>query len=361
MAARTKKTEDFTIRIPEFIKSGDTIAVVAPSFGATTEPYITRFKAALEQFKSKGYKIKVGKCCKKHDGLGISTKPEIAAKELVDFYLDPKVSAIISCGGGELMCETVGHIDFEQLKDAKPKWFMGYSDNTNFIFPLATISRTAGIYSNCFPGFGKPWEDTENWSLALLEGKLDTVHGFERFDSPLHKNIFDAKDDPLACYGQNAKKVLSIYECKNSKATKTKKASFSGTIMGGCLDVLENLAGTKMDAVKEFNRNCNEIIWALEACDLNPMSIRRSLWHLDQCGWFEKASGFLIGRPLAAFGQEMMGVDQYNAVTDILSKYNVPIIMDCDIGHIDPVMPLVIGAKAHTKAEGNDISIKFTL
>lgn len=366
MAAKAKKTNksssnNFTIRTPDFIKPGDTIGVVAPSFGATTEPYITRFNAALEQFKAKGYKIKIGKCCKKSDGLGISTKPEVAAKELVDFYLDPKISAIISCGGGELMCETVAHIDFEAIKNAKPKWFMGYSDNTNFLFPLNTICQTAGIYSNCFPGFGKPWEETETWSLELLEGKINSVHGFKRFDSPLRKAFFNHDDDPLAKYGQNANKELTIFDVKNGKLAKTKSTYMSGTLIGGCLDVLENLAGTPMDHMKEFNASSKGIIWALEACDLNPMGIRRALWHLDQCGWFDNAAGFIIGRPLASFGQEMMGVNQINAVTDILAKHQVPVILDADIGHIDPVMPLVLGAHADIEADGNDIQISFEL
>ena len=45
-------------------------------------------------------------------------------------------------------------------------------------------------------------------------------------------------------------------------------------------------------------------------------------------------------------GQEMMGLDQYNAVTGILSDFGVPILMDLDIGHLSPMMPLVTGAPA---------------
>lgn len=48
---------------------------------------------------------------------------------------------------------------------------------------------------------------------------------------------------------------------------------------------------------------------------------------MSNAGWFDTARGFIIGRPLV-FGQEMFGLNQYNAVTDLLKKYNVPIIMD---------------------------------
>ena len=116
------------IRIPPSIKPGDTIGIAAPSFGATTEPYASRLKNACLQLKNRGYKIIEGECCKKSDGHGISTNPKDAARELMDFYLSPKINAIISCGGGELMCETTGFLDFEKLKSAPPKWFIGCSD-----------------------------------------------------------------------------------------------------------------------------------------------------------------------------------------------------------------------------------------
>lgn len=57
----------------------------------------------------------------------------------------------------------------------------------------------------------------------------------------------------------------------------------------------------------------------------------------------------------------MMGVNQYNAVTDILTDLGVPVIMDCDIGHVDPAMPLVMGSKAKIYAKGNEIDIIFDI
>ena len=72
-------------------------------------------------------------------------------------------------------------------------------------------------------------------------------------------------------------------------------------------------------------------------CDLNVMGIRRALWNMEHAGWFKHVKGFIIGRPLC-FGSDMMGMNQYNAVTGILSKYKVPIIMDVDLGHLSPMM-----------------------
>ena len=91
------------------------------------------------------------------------------------------------------------------------------------------------------------------------------------------------------------------------------------------------------------------------------MGIRRAIWQLKEAGWFKKASGFLIGRPLAAWNQNMMGVDQYNAVTDILKPLGLPIFMDVDIGHISPAMPLVMGAHTFVKIQDGNINLTFDL
>ncbi len=354
------------MKIPPFLHPGDCIGVTAPSFGATTEPYSTRFTEAVKKLRERGYKVKIGTTCSKDDGLGISTKPEIAAAELMDFYLDKETKAVFSCGGGELMCETMSFVDFERLKTAPAKWFMGYSDNTNFIHPLVTLCDTAAIYGHCITGFGKPWEQCETDTLALIEGTSSTVHGYDGFEAPEQVDEEDSdiiEENPLAPYKLTAAKELKSFLPRGftlCPVPASKAIDFDGILLGGCLDVLSNLAGTRFDASPLFAAKHGPVIWVLEACDYNPMDIRRALWHLGECGWFTGASGFIIGRPLAAWGQDLLGVNQYNAVTDILSRYRVPVIMDADIGHIAPAMPLIMGAQAKVFVKGNDITVKFS-
>ena len=128
--------------------------------------------------------------------------------------------------------------------------------------------------------------------------------------------------------------------------------------MGGCVDCLVNLLGTQFDYVNQFNEKYKEdgIIWFLECCDLNVMGIRRAMWQMKNAGWFQNVKGFLIGRP-CCIGEEMMGLDHYRAVTDILKDFEVPIIMDMDIGHRPPMMPLVCGSMAEVFVKGNAVTI----
>ncbi len=98
----------------------------------------------------------------------------------------------------------------------------------------------------------------------------------------------------------------------------------------------------------------------MESCDLNVFDIRRALWQLEHTGWFKHVKGFIFGRPLC-FGQEMMGLDTYRAVLGILEKYQVPIVMDADLGHLPPMMPLITGSMADIEADAGGMCVKMRL
>ena len=97
----------------------------------------------------------------------------------------------------------------------------------------------------------------------------------------------------------------------------------------------------------------------MENCELNPMSYRRAIWNMKEAGWFENTKGFIIGRALGCFEGDLMGVNKYNAVTDLLQEFGVPIIFDADIGHIDPMLPIVMGAKTKVSADSDNLVIEY--
>ena len=111
---------------------------------------------------------------------------------------------------------------------------------------------------------------------------------------------------------------------------------------------------------KHFQEKYKEdgFVWFLEACELNVFSIRRAMWQMEQAGWFQYVKGFLIGRPLC-FGQDMMGLDAYKAVLKVAGEKNVPVIMDLDIGHLAPMMPIIVGSLGEVCVRGNDITINM--
>lgn len=368
------------MRYPKPVKRGGTIGFVAPSFGCATEPYLSAFQNAQKKWKEMGYELKLGPNCYTDCGIGISNTPKACGEELTSVYCDPNVNGIISCGGGEMMCEILGYVDFDLLSQSEPKWYMGYSDNTNFTFLNTTLCDTASIYGPCASSFGmEPWHQVITDAFSIFDGTAIEHESvtFEGYDLWEKEGLKD-EDHPLApinvtepslvrafIHGGNGYTELETVDAPKAAPGETDKQtelSFQGRLLGGCLDCLVNLCGTKYDRVGQFVGRYSEdgFIWFLEACDLNVMGIRRAMWKLREAGWFEHCRGFVIGRPLC-FGQEMMGLDQYHAVLDIVEPFGVPVIMDADLGHLPPSMPIICGSMGEAAWKDGKWSLRMEL
>lgn len=397
------------MRYPHFLKENGTIAFAAPSFGCATEPYKAGFLNAQKKWKEEGYQLKLGPNCYVEQGIGISNKPNLCGEELTQYYCDPDSDCVISCGGGELMCEILDYVDFEKIGRADPKWYMGYSDNTNMTFLLATLCDTASVYGPCAAAFGmEPRHQALEDAMSLLRGEKLTMEGYGMWE----RESLKSEENPFAPYQLTETSVMKYWlpdgrtNVESLRAVNTVTASaekqagqddiesqpdknehreaeaagimakrndaqirtgaqiqMSGRLLGGCMDCLVNLLGTKYDKVSDFVEKYKDdgILWFLEACDLNLMSIRRAMWQMEHAGWFENCSGFLIGRPLNGMGVEDFGIDHYQAFCEMLYQHHVPVLMDLDIGHLPPMMPLICGSKAYVVSNGDQYSIEMKL
>lgn len=362
------------MRFPQFLQQNGTIGFVAPSFGCEIEPYRSGFVHAQEKWKKEGFQLELGPNCYAGNGIGISSTPENCGKELTEYYCSGTNDCLISCGGGELMCEILDYVDFEKIGQAKPKWYMGFSDNTNMTFLLATLCDTASIYGPCAASFGmEPRHPAIEDAMALLQGRKLVMQGYDEWE----KESLKDGENPYAPYhltertkikyilpdGRTNIKSLAAKEEDYLSDEAGTEFTFSGRLLGGCMDCLVNLLGTKYDQVNAFTEKYAEdgILWFIEACDLNLMSIRRAMWQMEHAGWFEHCSGFLIGRPRIGMDVEEFGIDHYQAAYEMLKKYNVPVIMDVDIGHLPPMMPLICGSMAYVTSDGKQYSVQMEL
>ena len=139
------------MRYPDFLSENGKLGFIAPSFGCATEPYKSGFQRALQVFRALSHECVLGPNCYESKGIGISNTPAKCGEEVMDMFVNSSADVLISCGGGELMCEVLDYIDFDALGKGTPKWFMGYSDNTNLTYLLPVLSDTA--------------RRTVNWSL----------------------------------------------------------------------------------------------------------------------------------------------------------------------------------------------------
>lgn len=334
------------MRYPKFLPAGGTIGFPAPSCGCATEPYSTTFDHALKKFESMGFRTQPGPNARLGRGIGISNDPESCAREFMDMYLSGDTDCLISCGGGELMCEILPYMDFGKLVQATPKWFMGYSDNTNLTLLLATLADTASVYGPCAASFFmEPLHASLNDAIEILTGKRKSVRSYGLWE----KDSLKDAEHPLVPYNLTEKLAM---QCFIGRAP-AESARFRGRLLGGCLDILACLVGTRFDRVKEFVEKYKEdgIIWFLEACDLNVFSIRRAMWQLEEAGWFRCVKGFLIGR--SSNGEPLMNLDNLNAFLEVAGRKNVPVVLDVDLGHKPPMMPLIVGSMAEVAYKGS--------
>ena len=325
---------------PNYITNNPKIYLVAPSFGTTTTPYKERMNKAIKNLNKITNNLIIGPNVFKSEYPCASSSKEERAKEIIN-ALKSDADIIWSVGGGEVMCEILECINFDELKNIKPKWFIGYSDNTNLILPLATKLNMESIYGPCAPSLYSFEYETKE-TIEMLKGKK-IFKGYKSFQ--LSKN-----DEIFPKYHLDKRNKLSTYNYTKP---------FEGILLGGCLDCLVTLCGTKFDNVPLFTKNCkNKIIFFLEACEMNPMDIMRGLFQLKNTGWFNNVSGFILGRSMF-YGMEQFGMHDKDAYIESLKYLNVPMIFNCDFGHLGPTIPIRSNAYAKVSIENNLLKIEY--
>jgi muramoyltetrapeptide carboxypeptidase len=309
------------MRIPKQINENSTIGVVAPSFGINSEKYLIRYNIGKKQLEKLGFKIVECKSLFKLDKAQ-SNSPKTRAREFMKFYLDDSIDFVWSVCGGELMNEILPYIDFEILKKAKPKWFVGFSDNTNLTYTITTKCNIASIYAMNLAEFFS--EQPEEASYDLLNLLLNKKTSFTQYENEL--------------------------VCLN----KGKSISIEGRLLGGCLDVIMNFIGTQYDNTNAYLKKHNDVIWYLEACDYNVCGLKRCLWQLNELGYFNNCKGIILGKMMN--GDEQFGLTMEDVVK--LLPQNIPVVYNVQLGHVPPIMPFINGA--YVKVEVKNKKYKMT-
>lgn len=336
-----------------YLKVGQKIDLIAPSCGCTTEPYKTRLKVAIKQLKKMGYKINEGPNIWLDKGNIRSNTAKKCADEFNEAYKSNS-GAIISVGGGETMCEILPYIDFEMCKNLPHKFFIGFSDNTNLTYTLSTISEVPTIYGPCAKAYAFlpcKGRSAAQDALDLMTGKTKKTRGYPRWQKE-HNHEAEVSN-PMLPPKLKEKKILSV-------VSKDGKFDLEGRLLGGCLDCLINLCGTRFDKTKEYIEKYKKdgFIWFFEACDLSPIAIERAIFQLKEAGWFKYCKGIVFGRPLH-FDEVYGGIDRKDAVKWGLKGIKVPYVLDADLGHFEPSMPIICGVKAKVMVKNKNIYFEY--
>lgn len=333
--------------IPKWIEPGDTIGVTAPSAGLKKPVDFLRFANGKKKLEEKGYQVRITEDVYLCDEKGRSTDGKRRGKEFNSLLGDTSVSAVIFAKGGDFLVEMLPFFDAGLLKRS-PKWLQGYSDNTSLLYYVTTKMDIATIYGCHFGEFGmEAWHPAVENCLGVLEGKTESQHSFPAFEDGFHNRVTGLEgyfaDKPV--FWKNGRGEAEI--------------SVSGRLIGGCLDVLGFISGTKYDGTMEFCERYQDdgILWYLETYHASSEDLMMKLWQLKELGWFRYASGIVFGRP--CMFETYTDTSYEEAVMTILEDLHIPIIFDADIGHKAPQFSIINGAVASVFSKGGKGELKY--
>lgn len=302
---------------PKKLKENDIIEIVSPSNGITSKK-LKKLEIAVEVLNSYGFKVIEDKYVRNSEK-GVSSSALNRSIELNNAISNNDVKALIACSGGDYLIQIMDFINFNNIKK-NIKWIQGQSDITPLLFYITTKYDIATIYSFNAKSFGD-----DNLPKSMIQNNIEFLNGSMPKQIEYGYKIADNK-------------ISQNWECI------TEDREFKGRIIGGCLDSLKDIIGTKYDCAKNFIKKYNEdgIVWYFDVAEMTNEDILRTMWQFKNAGWFIGCSGILFGRlenEINYTGTTLKDAINYN-----LCDLNVPIFINVDIGHTNPVHTLVNGS-----------------
>jgi len=274
------------IKIPPYLKKGDTIGIVCPS---GYMPY-DKAAACIEVLQQWGYKVQVGKTLGNRFHYFSGTD----AERLADLQLmldDTKVKAILCARGGYGMSRIIDRLDFKVFKKS-PKWVIGFSDITVL---HAHVYRQFNIATMHAP-----------MAAAFNDGEYE-----KEFVQSLRKAL---------------KGEVSNYSCATHELNRAGKAE--GALIGGNLSLVAHLTGSvssfKTKGTIVFLEDVGEYIY----------NIDRMMIQLKRSGMLQQLAGLVIG----GFSEMKdtttpFGTDVFSAIHFHVKDYSYPVCFDFPVSH----------------------------
>ncbi len=322
------------VRFPRPLRPGDTIGVTAPSSGVQP-PLLARLDVACEHLRRRGYEVRRGAVLETPDG-GVAAPAAQRAAELTAMLCDPDVRAVVPPWGGELAIQVLDHLDWDALAAAEPTWLVGWSDLTTLMVPLLTRLGWASLHGGNL--MDTPYRQPEG--LAHWLDVLETEPGEPVVQSSPGRHRTGGFDDWEATpeISEQRLDATGAWEVVGGGGL-----DLTGRLVGGCIEVLGPLVGTPYADVAGWGRaQVDEgLVVYVEAAEHAAFDVCRALHGMRMAGWFDEAEAVLVGRTSAP---DSPGLTQRQAVVDALGPLEVPLVLDVDLGHVPPHLPIVNGA-----------------
>lgn len=304
--------------IPEKLKKGDEIRVIAPSrsLSVVWKPCFDEAVAFLEK---EGFKVTFSRNSSKIE-YADSASIQDRVDDIHEAFSDHNVKAILTSIGGFNVNQILEYLDYSLIKD-HPKIICGYSDITAL---LCAIYAKTGLVTYHGPHFS---------TFGIDRSREYTLEYFKK----CVMNQEQYAIEPFSAKGD----LIAIQE-----------GTASGTIIGGNLCTLNLLQGT------EFMPELNDVVLFLEddniMGDYFEFEFERNLQSLLQVTG-ATIKGVVFGRLSEASQLTVDKLKQMVSTKKLLR--NIPIIADADFGHIFPFFTFPIGGTVSMNVNGESICL----
>jgi muramoyltetrapeptide carboxypeptidase len=292
---------------PFRLQPGDLIAITAPSGSIWNKKHIEKIESIL---KNEGFKTKLGQTLFEQDGY-LAGADELRANELMTFFEDKSVKAILTMRGGWGCARILDMLDYEVIRQ-NPKIIMGFSDITSLVNAIYTRANVVTYHGPC--GYS-------SWGSFTMESVKKALISTETF-------------------------VLKNSSSSDQIQKTWAKGKAIGELVGGNLTVIASMVGTRFEPIWQ------DKILFLEEIGEEPYRVDRMLWQLKQANVFSQVNGVIIGSFRKCEPEESHKSFSLEQVFDQhFSNVPFPVYSGASFGHIGPKFTLPIGVMVEMDAD----------
>ena len=294
------------------IPSGSKVGIIAPSCALDSPEDI---REGLRWLESSGYRIVLGQYVFEKNN-HLAGTPEQRAEDIMRFFADPEIKAIIAVCGGYGAQEILPLLKYDVIAK-NPKPIIGFSDTT--ALQTAVFAKTGNIsYAGIllkydFKDNSRIHPYTADSFLELMNGKFKEISGGVRVNS----------------------------------------GTAQGKLIGTNLCVLELLAGTP------YFPNLKDSILLLEDVDEKSYRIERMLTQLSQHPTFNGVRGIVFGQFNDIYLNHPDDKDVNQILDDFARKHKIPTIKNFPFGHVRARKSVPLGAYVILDADNCRLKLKI--
>ena len=309
----TSDAEPLMCVTPPFLKKGDKVALISPSYTTPME----NVEKAADVLRSWGLEPVIGPNADKTYATKYAGTATERAADVRWAINNPDIKAIICNRGGYGSIQLVDELALTDLA-AHPKWVVGFSDITTLhgLLSCAGVMSIHGTMST-FLASSNGKDATSILMRDLLMGSVP------KYTVPAHSQNITGKG--------------------------------TGTLVGGNICTFVPLIGSKADATAH-----KDIILFIEEIGESMHNIDRLFNMLILNGSIARCKGVILGEFVSCSAD--LGYASVEAMLhQYLEKYNIPILCGFPAGHDNVNLPLVMGATATIDVSASGATIEFDI